>query len=191
MRLMKSSFGHQYMVMGGWGTALYPRDESMRYRGDPSGSRLTHAEMAQKVRLERCFRGRSRLGDKSGGRAPIKGPSPVRERAVRWEPEATTPRGNRATAPQKDGATTNKDALQPSTGAPLAEPRLTRTRRSRARWSCPASATTGTATPESRGNARVTAAARTHRPDAEAGPHDGHNGTGDAPGVQLQHCHWA
>jgi hypothetical protein len=31
MRLMKSSFGHQYMVMGGWGTALYPRDESMRY----------------------------------------------------------------------------------------------------------------------------------------------------------------
>ncbi len=82
MRLMKSSFGHQYMVMGGWGTALYPRDESMRYGGDPSGSRLTHEEMAQKVRLERCFRGRSQPGAKSGGRAPIKGPSPVRERAA-------------------------------------------------------------------------------------------------------------
>jgi hypothetical protein len=82
MRLMKSSFGHQYMVMGGWGTALYPWDESMRYRGDPSGSRLTHAEMAQKVRLERCFRGRSRPRAKSGGRAPITGPSPVRERAI-------------------------------------------------------------------------------------------------------------
>jgi hypothetical protein len=52
MRLMKSSFGHMFMVMGGWGKALYPRDESMRYRGDPSGERLTHAEMAQKVRLE-------------------------------------------------------------------------------------------------------------------------------------------
>jgi hypothetical protein len=69
MRLMKSSFGHQFMVMGGWRTALYPRDESMRYRGDLSGSRLTHAEMAQKVRLERCFRGRSQPGSKSGGRA--------------------------------------------------------------------------------------------------------------------------
>ncbi len=64
MRLMKSSFGQQFMVMGGWGTALYPRDESMRYRGDPSGNRLPQ------------------LGSKSGGRAPIKGPSPVRERAA-------------------------------------------------------------------------------------------------------------
>ena len=82
MRLMKSSFGHQFMVMGGWGTVLYPRDESMRYRGDLSGSRLTHAEMTQKVRLERCFRGRSQPGSKSGGRAPIKGPSPVRERTA-------------------------------------------------------------------------------------------------------------
>jgi hypothetical protein len=59
MRLMKSSFGHMFMVMGNRGTALYPRDESMRYRGDPTGERLTHAEMAQKVRLERCFGGRS------------------------------------------------------------------------------------------------------------------------------------
>jgi hypothetical protein len=82
MRLMKSSFGHMFMVMGGWGTALYPRDESMRYRGDLSGNRLTHAEMAQKVRLERCFRGKSQPGYKSGRRAPIKGPSPVQERAA-------------------------------------------------------------------------------------------------------------
>ncbi len=81
-RLMKSSFGHQYMVMGGWGTVLYPRDESMRYQGDPSGGRLTHAEMARKVRLEQCIGGRLQLGTKSGGRVPIKGPSPVRERAA-------------------------------------------------------------------------------------------------------------
>jgi hypothetical protein len=79
---MKSSLGHMFMVMGDWGTALYPRDESMRYRGDPSGERLTHVEMAQKVRLERCFGGRSQPGPKNGGRAPIKGPSPVPERAA-------------------------------------------------------------------------------------------------------------
>ncbi len=82
MRLMNNSFGHMFMVMGGWGTALYPRDESMRYREDPSGERLTHAEMAQKVRLERCFGGRSQPGPKSGGRMPIKGPSPVQERVA-------------------------------------------------------------------------------------------------------------
>ncbi len=82
MRLMKSLFGHMHMVMGSRGTALYPRDESMRYRGDPTGEHLTHAEMAQKVRLERCFGGKSQPGSKSGGRMPIKGPSPVPERAA-------------------------------------------------------------------------------------------------------------
>jgi hypothetical protein len=70
------------MVMGNRGTALYPRDETMRYRGDPTGERLTHAEMAQKARLERCFGGRSQPGPKNGGRIPIKGPSPVPERAA-------------------------------------------------------------------------------------------------------------
>ncbi len=82
MRLMKSSFGHQYMVMGGWGMAFYPRDESMRFRGNPSGGRLSHAEMAQKVRLERCIGGRLQLGARGGGRVPIKGPLPVREGAA-------------------------------------------------------------------------------------------------------------
>jgi hypothetical protein len=122
MRLMKSSFSHQYMVMGGWGTALYPRDESMRYRGDPSGGCLTHAEMARKVRLERCIGGRLQLGTKSGGRVPIKGPSPVRERAF-------------------------KDAIQPSACTPSAESRRTRPRRTRPGWSCQASAAAGTTTP--------------------------------------------
>jgi hypothetical protein len=54
----------------------------MRYRGDPSGGRLTHLEMARKVRLERCIGGRLQLGAKNGGRVHIKGPSPVRERAA-------------------------------------------------------------------------------------------------------------
>jgi hypothetical protein len=63
--------------MGGKGAALYPRDESMRYKGDPTGERLTPAEMAQKVRLERCFGRRSQPGLKNGGRIPVKGPMPV------------------------------------------------------------------------------------------------------------------
>ncbi len=39
---------HQFMIMGGWGTctALYPRDESMRFRRDPLGGLLSHAEIA-------------------------------------------------------------------------------------------------------------------------------------------------
>ncbi|MFN9907271.1 MAG: hypothetical protein ACK56F_14320, partial [bacterium] len=80
MRLMKSSFGHAFIVMGGKGGALYPRDESMRYKGDPTGESLTSAEMAQKVKLERCFGKRSQPGLK--GRAPIKGPMPAPERVV-------------------------------------------------------------------------------------------------------------
>ncbi len=80
MRLMKSSFGHAFMVMGGRGAALYPRDESMRYKGDPTGERLIPAEMAQKVKLEKCFGRRSQPGPK--GRTPIKGPMPAPGRVV-------------------------------------------------------------------------------------------------------------
>jgi hypothetical protein len=57
MRLMKSSFGHQYMVMGGWGTALYPRDESMRYRGDPSGGGSRVGEECPSKDPHPCERG--------------------------------------------------------------------------------------------------------------------------------------
>jgi hypothetical protein len=80
MSLMKSSFGHAFMIMGGRGAALYPRDESMRYKGDPTGERLTPAEMAQKVKLEKCFGRRSQPGPK--GRMPIKGPMPTPGRVV-------------------------------------------------------------------------------------------------------------
>jgi hypothetical protein len=75
MRLMKSAFDHQFMIMGGWGTALYPRDESMRFRGDPSGGRLSHAEMARKFRMERYIGGRIHLrtGDTVGGERPSEG----------------------------------------------------------------------------------------------------------------------
>jgi hypothetical protein len=52
MRLMKSRFGHQFMIMGGWGTAFYPRDKSMRYRGDPTGERIGNVEETQEVRLQ-------------------------------------------------------------------------------------------------------------------------------------------
>jgi hypothetical protein len=100
MRLMKSAFGHQFMVMGGWGTALYPRDESMRFRGDPSGGRLSHAEMARKVRLERCIGGRLHLGARDEERAAIRGPSPSRERAA---PDYG-PVGSRRPLPPREGA---------------------------------------------------------------------------------------
>jgi hypothetical protein len=79
MRLMKSSFGHAFMIMGNKGAALYPRDESMRYRGDPTGERLTPAEMAQKVRLERCFGGDLSWGRRTGGGCPLKDHCPCRK----------------------------------------------------------------------------------------------------------------
>jgi hypothetical protein len=118
MRLMKSSFGNQYMIMGGWGTAFYPRDESMRFRGDPSGGRLTHAEMAQKVWLERCIGGRLRLGAKNGGRVPIKGPSPVRERAAPdYEPVGSRrPQFSRGIAPSPIRMPINPLPVHPQKG---------------------------------------------------------------------------
>jgi hypothetical protein len=54
----------------------------MRFRGDPSGGRLSHAEMERKVRLERCIGGRLHLGARDGERAAIRGPSPTRERTA-------------------------------------------------------------------------------------------------------------
>jgi hypothetical protein len=97
MRLMKSSFGHMFMVMGSRGTALYPRDESMRYRGDPTGKRLTHAEMAQKVRLERCFGGDLSRDPRVGGGCPSKDPHPCRKELPQtmgpWEAEGPHPPG--------------------------------------------------------------------------------------------------
>ncbi len=82
MRLMKSGFGHQFMIMGGWVTAFYPRDESMRFRGDPTGERLSRAEMARKIRLERCLGGTQGRSTEDRGRTAIRGPSPPRERTI-------------------------------------------------------------------------------------------------------------
>jgi hypothetical protein len=54
----------------------------MRFRGDPSGGQLSHAEMARKVRMERYIEGRLHLRTGDMGRAAIRGPSPPRERVV-------------------------------------------------------------------------------------------------------------
>jgi hypothetical protein len=35
MWLMKSAFGHGYMIMGGWGTNLFPRDPTWKEPADP------------------------------------------------------------------------------------------------------------------------------------------------------------
>ncbi len=101
MRLMKSTFGHQFMIMGGWGTAFYPRNESMRYQGDPSGERLGSAEEARKIQLQEYqgwshstwsrgsegARGAQACGSRGRGgggrgRVAIRRPSPPRERTI-------------------------------------------------------------------------------------------------------------
>ena len=189
MRLMKSSFGHMFMVMGGWGTTLYPRDESMRYRGDPSGERLTHAEMAQKVRLERCFGGRSQPGPKNGGRAPIKGPSPVQERAAPdYGPVGSRrPPPSRAIVPPPPRRTAPPPIRMPF-GPLLAPPQQSQggrgtTWRSRTRGNRRPSATPGTGVSPPHGDAKPVAATRTRGSGPEAGPHDGTDGTRDAASV--------
>jgi hypothetical protein len=115
MRLMKSAFGHLFMIMGGWGTAFYPRDESMRYRGDLTGDRIGNVEETQEVRLQeyhsqnqgawdrgnegaRSARARWSWGQSAGGlgRAAIRRPSPLRERTV-------SARGQRGTRGHQHG----------------------------------------------------------------------------------------
>jgi hypothetical protein len=167
MRLMKSSFGHAYMVMGSRGTALYPRDESMKYRGDPTGERLTHAEMEQKVRLERCFGGRSQPGPKSGGRIPIKGPTPVPGRAA----PGYGPVGSRRPPPAR------------TVVPPPAPPRGAAPPPIRMPFSHRPTATTGANVSSAHGDARPAAATRTCRSGTEAGPYDGADGAGDATGA--------
>jgi hypothetical protein len=51
----------------------------MRFRGDPTGGCLRHAEMARKVRLERLIGGRNA---EDRGRTSVRRPSPPRERVV-------------------------------------------------------------------------------------------------------------
>ncbi len=51
MRLIKSSFRHRYMIMGGWGRSLYPRDASMRRQYNAAGGQAGDQEEAQEVQL--------------------------------------------------------------------------------------------------------------------------------------------
>jgi hypothetical protein len=76
-RLMKSSFGHRFMIMGEWGTGFYPRDASMRYRGDATGGQAGNSGGAQKAQLQE-YCGRSRgAGDR--GRAESEGSPPPKQ----------------------------------------------------------------------------------------------------------------
>ncbi len=80
MRLMKSAFGHQFMIMGGWGTSFYPRDASMRYRGDPTEERAGNVGGTQEAQLQaRESRDRG-TGDR--GRVAVKRQSPPRGRTA-------------------------------------------------------------------------------------------------------------
>ena len=178
------------MVMGNRGTALYPRDETMRYRGDPTGERLTHAEMAQKVRLERCFGGRSQPGPKNGGRIPIKGPSPVPERTA---PDYG-PVGSRRPPPARTVATPPappRGAAPPPVRMPFSHPPAppppkpgwARARGERTWRGCWYTAATRTDVSSANGDARPATATRTRGSGAVIGSHDGPDGAGNAAGV--------
>jgi hypothetical protein len=193
MRLMKSSFGHAFIIMGGRGSALYPRDESMRYKGDPTGERLTSAEMAQKVKLERCFGKRSQPGPK--GRAPIKGPMPAPGRVVPdYGPVGSgrpPPRESvRLPPPPLRGAAPPPIRMQfaPSAAPPPTESGVARARGegARKRNGSPA---TGTGVSPAPRNARVVPATGPGRSGAEIGSHDGTDGTGNATSTRLLRPH--
>jgi hypothetical protein len=194
MRLMKSSFGHAYMIMGGRGGALYPRDESMRYKGDPTGERLTSAEMAKKVKLERCFGKRSQPGPK--GRAPIKGPMPAPGRVVpdygpvgsgRPKPRESVRPPPPPTA-QGGSATTNQDAVHSPGCNPPAESGVARARGEGARKQNGPPAAGASISPAHR-DARMVPATGPGRSGTEIGTHDGTDGTGNATSAQLLRPH--
>jgi hypothetical protein len=69
MRLMKYAFGHQYMIMGGWVTAFYPKDESMRYRGDLTGESLGGTEGPQVVEPQGYQGWGQKMWNRGGGGA--------------------------------------------------------------------------------------------------------------------------
>jgi hypothetical protein len=80
MQLMKSAFGHRFMIIGGWDKAFYPRDTSMRYQGDPTRERAGSLGGAQEARLQ-AYDGRRR-GTGDQGRAEVRRQSPPQERMV-------------------------------------------------------------------------------------------------------------
>jgi hypothetical protein len=176
--------------MGGRSAALYPRDESMRYKGDPTGERLTPAEMAQKVKLEKCFGGRSQPGPK--GRMPIKGPMPAPGRVVpdygpvgsRRPPPSESVRPPPPTA-QGGSTTTNQDAVQPpGRTPPPAESRMARARGEGARRKN-GSAAAGASVPPAHWDTWAVPATRLYGSGTEIGTHDGTDGAGNATSVQL------
>jgi hypothetical protein len=55
MRLMKCAFGHQYMIMGGCGTRLFPRDPSGRSPKDQDDAHEDQEDIPKdqrEIRLE-------------------------------------------------------------------------------------------------------------------------------------------
>jgi hypothetical protein len=195
MRLMKSSFGHAFIIMGGRGGALYPRDESMRYKGDPTGERLTSAEMARKVKLERCFGKRSQPGLK--GRAPIKGPMPAPERVVpdygpvgSGRPPPRDRESVRLPPPPLRGAAPPPIRMQfaPSAAPPPTESGVARARGEGARKRNGSPATGAKVSPAPR-NAWMVPATRPGRSGTETSSHDGTDGTGNASSARLLRPH--
>jgi hypothetical protein len=99
MRLMRSVFGHRYMITDGWGRDLFPPDNARDDQAGAQGGGVEPADAAQEVRLEE-YRGWSQ-GTRSRGNGGMQ--------------EAANPGGGGLGARPKDhGRTTTQ-------GAPVAQ----------------------------------------------------------------------
>jgi hypothetical protein len=161
----------------------------MRYKGDPTGERLTPAEMAQKVKLEKCFGRRSQPGPKNGGRMPVKGPMPAPGRVVHDYGPVGSRRpplseSVRPPPPPLRGAAPPPIRMQFSHPAapPPAKPRMARARGEGVRRN-DGSATTGASVSPDRWGTRTVPATGPCRPGTEIGTHDGADGAGNATSV--------
>ncbi len=75
MRLMRSAFGHRYMITDGWGRDLLPLDNVPGNQAGAQGGATKQADAAQEVQLPE-YRGWSQgvSSHESGGRPGVAGP---------------------------------------------------------------------------------------------------------------------
>jgi len=179
MRLMKSAFRHRYMIMGGWGTGLYPRDASMRYWGGEAGGQVDNPGEVQEVQLQE-YRGWSR-GARDLGRAETMGEPIPRDRTFPclWAEGHLRPSAKPRKTPHPRRAIAST----------FQQPRPSRPQQTSAESlkNCQTSASARTAASRPQGSAGLDSACRTNGRHAEVGSHDGRDDTGGATGVQLQH----
>jgi hypothetical protein len=96
MRLMRSVFGHRYMITDGWGRDLLPPDNALGSQAGAQGGAAEQADAAQEVQLPE-YRGWSQgtgnpgNGSGSGAAAPGGGCLGARPKIRRVAPSQVTP----------------------------------------------------------------------------------------------------